>query len=152
MHIYIGLLQLDPDAFLRKIAPYVGLYLCIDRFVTYLNRRMRYLDQAEVQQLRKIPNEHDKINMLLTCLLKLKGIRAPLVKDVILSLMDSYEDSDGGQTLLNHWTLMQRVLNTGVLYICNIIVDVHIWFEVYFIFIQLDLYIKPIGCICCCPA
>lgn len=114
LYIYIGLEQVNTDTFLRRIATHISGYLCIEHFVTYLNRRIRYLDQAQVKELEKILNDRDKMNKLLEWLLKLKGTRAPVLRDVILSLMDSCEDSDGGQTLFNHWSLVQIVLNIGI--------------------------------------
>ena len=83
----------------------------------YLQKRGSYFTTGDEYELNHLPNPVHRANKFLDIMMRLVSGTSPILPDLLLSLLDSYEASDGGEAHHKHWTFVQMLLNAGM-YTC----------------------------------
>ena len=76
-------------------------------------KRGMYITKGDEEAIRKTLNPTDQFNMLTGKLRESATGRHGVISDLLLSVMDSYEASEGGKSRYHHWDFAQILIDTG---------------------------------------
>ena len=103
------------DEVVRKVAPDFEKYIDVFEFLKYLQKRKKYISKGDEKEICGSTNSTHQCNKLVGLLTDLSTGSHGVVSDLLLSVMDSYEASEGGKSHYRHWDFAQILLDNSEL-------------------------------------